>query len=384
MRFSLLQSVFGFLGRRSSNSSGTRRRPRDGAPRRSWNSLGRAISAEQLELRWVPSATPVALTALPISGFEGAPLNNVPVATFTAGDGSTPANQFTAVINWGDGTVNTGAVGEAGTTYIVAGSHTYQDENKFPVAVVIVENSAVQAASLTFANIQPLLPDGTQGSVDQRFTYEMLQDLLQRPISMDEVNYWTFQYDKNGRDALNLAQIIIEVTPPYEFRRDEVDNAYETYLHRPADAAGEAYFLNLVNLSQGVPSGPGVDRRTATALIASDEYFVNRGGGTNEGFIKALYEDVLKRDPEPGALAFYEQELAAGMTRVEVAGQVQSSIEAETRTINGIYERYLDRAADPAGLQAFLFNFSQNYGTETNTETLLTTPEYYNKAIGAF
>lgn len=340
--------------------------------------------AEQLELRWVPSAVPVALTALPVSGFEGAPLNNVPVAAFTAGDGSTPASQFTAVINWGDGTVATGAVGESGTTYIVAGSHTYLDENKFPLAIAIVENSVVQAASFSFAYIQPLLPDGTPGSVDQRYVYEVLKDTLQRPISIDEVNYWTFQYDKNGRDPQTFAYILLEVTPPYEYRRGEIDSAYQTYLHRDADPAGEAYFLNLVNLSQGVPSGPGTERRTSAILISSQEYFVNRGGGTNEGFVKAVYEDVLKRDPEQSALAFYEQELAGGVTRVELAGQILNSIEAETRSINSLYERYLGRPADPAGLQAFLFNISQGYGTENNTETLLTTPEFYNKAIGAF
>lgn len=384
MRTTLLRSVLAFFSRRNAAEAPRSHRRRNRSARRSWNSLGRRISAEQLELRWTPSATPVAATGLPVSGFEGAPLVNVPVATFTAGDGSTPASQFTAVINWGDGTVTTGTIGESGTTYVVVGSHTYANENNYSVVVGIVESSVPQAFSFSHANIQPLLPNGTQGTVDQRYVYEVLTDLLQRPISMDEVNYWTGQYVKNGRDPQTFASIVIESTPPYEYRRGEINSAYETYLHRAADPAGENYFLNLVNNSQGIHSGPGTERRTAAILISSQEFFVEQGGGTNAGFITAVFEDALKRAPDPGALAFYGQELAAGMTHVEFATQILNSVEAETRTINNLYERYLGRPVDPGGLQAFLFNYSQNYGTETNTETILTTPEFYNKAIGAF
>lgn len=385
MRTTILRSILKFFGQRDdAEDPRSRRRPKNRSARRSWNSLGRRISAEQLELRWTPSATPVAATGLPVSGFEGAPLVNVPVATFTAGDGSTPANQFTAVINWGDGTITTGTVGESGTTYVAVGSHTYAQQNNYTVVVGIVESSVAQAFSFSHANIQPLLPNGTQGTPDQRFVYEALTDVLQRPVSMDEVNYWTGQYVKNGRDAQTFGYILLEVTPPYEYRRNEINDAYEKYLHRPADPTGEAYFLNLVNISQGVPSGPGTERRTSAILISSQEYYVDRGGGTDAGFITAVFQDVLHRAPDPSALAFYGQELALGVTHVELAGQILNSIEAEIISINSLYQRYLGRPADPGGVQAFLFNLSQGYGTENNTETIMDTPEFYNRAIGAY
>src|SRR3569623_366482 len=117
-------------------------KPRRQPNKRSWNSLGRSISAERLELRWVPSAVPISAAPVAVAGFEGAPLNNVPVATFTAGDGSLPASQFSAVISWGDGSITNGTVTEFGTTYIVTGSHTYADENKFPLIVGITETGA--------------------------------------------------------------------------------------------------------------------------------------------------------------------------------------------------------------------------------------------------
>ncbi len=359
-------------------------KPRRQPKKRSWNSLGRNISAERLELRWVPSAVPISATPVAVAGFEGAPLNNVPVATFTAGDGSLPASQFSAVISWGDGSITNGTVTEFGTTYIVTGSHTYADENKFPLIVGITETGMGPTFAVSQARIAPLLPDGTQGTADQRYVYEVLQDTLQRPISMDEVNFWTGQFIKNHEDRQTFGYILLEVTPPYEYRRGEIESAYQTFLHRAADPAGENYFLNLVNSTQGIHSGPGTERRTSAILMSSQEYYVNRGGGTDAGFITAIFEDVLKRAPDAPALAFYEQELAMGVTHVQLAGQILNSIEAETRSINNLFERYLDRPADPAGLQAFLFNLSQGYGTENNTETILDTDEYYNKAVGNF
>jgi hypothetical protein len=339
------------------------------------------MSAERLEVRWTPSAAPIIAHSVPVSGFENAPLGNVPVATFTAGDGSTPPSSFTAVISWGDGTTTTGNVGESGTTYIVAGAHTYANLGNFPIVAGIMEGSSAPSFAIGQAKIEPLLPDGAQGTPDQRYVYEVLKDTLQRPISMNDVNYWTGQFMKNGEDRQTFAYILLEVTPPYEYRRNEINAAYEQYLHRPADLVGEEYFLNLVNSSQGIHSGPGTERRTSAILISSQEFYAN-SGGTDQGFITAIFQDALHRNPDAQALAFYVGELQAGYTHVEIATQILNSTEALTNNVQNLYQRYLGRAADPEGLQAFLFNYSQGYGTENNTETLLTTDEFYNRAIG--
>ena len=53
-------------------------------------------------------------------------LSNFTVATFTHANGVEPASRFSATINWGDGTTSAGTITQSGTTYSVAGSHTYQ------------------------------------------------------------------------------------------------------------------------------------------------------------------------------------------------------------------------------------------------------------------
>jgi hypothetical protein len=355
-------------------------------PTRQWSSLGRMHGGELLEVRSVPSANPIVANAVPVSGFEGAPLVNVPVAAFTAGNGSEPAANFQSIILWGDGSSSAGTVVESNNTYVVFGSHTYADISDQPVVVGIQDTTSASAPALVTdtAKIAPLLPDGTQGTVDQRFVYEYLKDVLQRPISMDEVNYWTAQYEKNHDDPQTLSSIVIEATPPYEYRRDEIDSAYKTYLHRPADKAGEDYYLSQVNKSQGVRTSQGVERRTSAALINSDEYFYQRSGGTIDGFINAVFEDALKRPVDPQSLAFFEFQLTHGMTRLDFAISVLNSKEAVTLNINGLFERYLGRPVDPYGLQTFLVtsDYDSGYGTETNTETLLDSSEFYDRAVG--
>ena len=377
----MLQMIKRLFGANRRRNAGPRRRTscRVG---RSWGSLDRMISIERLELRTVPSATPIAAAGVPVSGFEAFALNNVPVANFTAGDGSQPPGNFLGVINWGDGATTTGAVTESGTTYTVTGSHTYIFDKNYTIIVGIQHGSDPATFVTSQATIAAILPDGTVGTPAQRFVHEELVDLLQRPVTMDEVNYWVGQYEKNHEDRQTLVSIIVESTPPYEYRRGEIDSAYQTYLHRAADPQGEDYFLTLVNHSQGVQSGPGVEKRTAALLINSDEYYYQRAGGTVDGFITAVFEDALKRAPTANDLAYFGYALTHGFSHVEFATTVLNSNEFSIRSINSLYERYLDRPADPVGLQNFLFNIASGYGTEPNTETLLDTDEFYNRAVG--
>jgi hypothetical protein len=348
------------------------------------NALGR-LGHECLESRSVPSANPIVATALPVNGFETAPLVNIPVATFTAAGGSEPASNFAATIIWGDGKSSAGTVAQAPNgTYVVFGSHTFSDVSQISI-VVGIEDTTMPADVAIIGDttlIAPLLPNGTQGTADQDYVYEALKDLLQRPISMAEVNYWTAQFEKNGADRFTFAFTVIEETPPFEYRRDQIESAYETYLHRPADPQGEQYFLQLVTNIQGERSGSGTERRTAALLINSDEYYNDRAGGTIPGFITAVFNDALKRNPSASDLAYFDYELTNGMTHIEFATLVLNSTEFQTRSINNLYEQFLGRPADQAGLAAFLNNVQLGYGSESNIETLLTTDEFYNRAAG--
>src|SRR5438477_569261 len=100
-------------------------------------------------------------TGTPVQAAEAVPFQAVRVATFndpvSHGGQPDPASEFTATIDWGDGSpLDTGVVQllGAGGDYAVLGSHTYAEDTvtPFPVTVTITdpsEDSAIPAATLT-------------------------------------------------------------------------------------------------------------------------------------------------------------------------------------------------------------------------------------------
>jgi hypothetical protein len=91
------------------------------------------------------SAFALAGTTSAISGTEGQAVSGT-VATFTDGTlllACTAASQYTATVNWGDGSSSTGAVSQASTAllaacnYTVAATHTYAEAGAYTYSVTI-------------------------------------------------------------------------------------------------------------------------------------------------------------------------------------------------------------------------------------------------------
>lgn len=61
------------------------------------------------------------------------------VATFTDGDPLTPAGDYSASINWGDGTTTSGTVSGSSGSFTVTGGHTYATVGSFPLTVSVHE-----------------------------------------------------------------------------------------------------------------------------------------------------------------------------------------------------------------------------------------------------
>jgi parallel beta-helix repeat protein len=95
-------------------------------------------------------------TGITITAVEGAAFSGV-VATFTDANPAGRVSDFSASIDWGDGTSSAGAVSADGSGgFQVTGTHTYADEGRFAVRVRIVDvggagATAVGAAVITDA-----------------------------------------------------------------------------------------------------------------------------------------------------------------------------------------------------------------------------------------
>jgi uncharacterized protein (TIGR03118 family) len=116
---------------------------------------------------------PLDARGAPISAFEGVALVDVPVATFTDANPYATADDFPGVtIDWGDGTTSAGTVVPSGTTpngvsFVVKGSHTYNDdetagtevESSQVVITITDRDGSVAVATARAAQQDPVLTD---------------------------------------------------------------------------------------------------------------------------------------------------------------------------------------------------------------------------------
>src|SRR5262249_47057571 len=152
------------------------------------------------------------------------------------------------------------------------------------------------------------------------------QDLLGREVDPSGFVGWTGFLDRGVSRALVIQGI--ESSP--EYRTRTVQGLYATLLGRAADPAG-------LNGSPVFLARGGTLDQLRAILLSSPEYYQARGGGTNDGFLAALYHDVLGRPPDIGGALAYGQALARGLSRFQVASIVLGSHEARQQQVQGFY-----------------------------------------------
>lgn len=317
----------------------------------------------------------ITATGVPVNGFEFSPPTNVPVATFTHANGIEPASDYSATIDWGDGTTSAGTISLSGGVYTVSGSHMYTDENNYTVTVQIQDNGpgegagASATASTTATILEELLPDGSRGTPNQRFISELYRDLLNRPVDPGGLAHWNGMLDA----GVSRTDIAFQIEQTTEYVNDVVQGLYQQYLNRAADPGGLSYYASLMQAGATI-------EQVAADIAASDEFFADQGG-TNADFVNGLYQDALGRDAGPGGLAYFTGQLAGGVTREQVAGEVLSSQEYRNDVVSQAYEHLLDRPADPAG-QAGWVSVLNAGGTDQQVYAgMCGSQEFYNKTV---
>src|ERR1700720_1672828 len=81
-----------------------------------------------------------------------APLTNVTVATFTDTNTHNAAGDFTAQIDWGDGTTTTGTVQGSAGSFSIAGSHTYTAAGENTISVAFADDAPDAATGFVASN----------------------------------------------------------------------------------------------------------------------------------------------------------------------------------------------------------------------------------------
>jgi hypothetical protein len=157
--------------------------------------------------------------------------------------------------------------------------------------------------------------------------------LLGRPVDEPALQSWSTQLD-SGQTSRQQVATVIESTD--EWRAHLVTLLFKALLGRPADAGAIGYYVPQLR------SG-SVEDVTAT-IAASQEYFA-RAGGSNDGYVAALYHDFLRHSPDPAGRANWVDQLNRGASRASVAASIRRSAEAQALVAEAAYRQLLGRQA---------------------------------------
>ena len=170
------------------------------------------------------------------------------------------------------------------------------------------------------------------------YVQSLYQDVLGRPADAAGLGYWTTAIN----DGLSRQAAALALENSAEGREDFVQAEYLRLLRRAVDPSGLAYWSAYLATHT-------VQQFEAT-IMGPPEYYDVEGGGTNAGFVTALYTDTLGRAPDPGGQAYFMSLLTQGESHEAIATAMVWSLEGLQHRVNIMYQTYLGRPADNGAL----------------------------------
>jgi hypothetical protein len=213
----------------------------------------------------------------------------------------------------------------------------------------------------------PEYAQNSGGDPNQRYVAHLFHDILGRDADADGLAHFTNALNNGTATRTQVAQALLGSS---EYQTLVVKQLYTTYLHRDADAGGLKNFTDF--LAKG-----GADEQVAAQLAGSSEYFQQRGGGTNDGFLDAFYKDALARAVDDTGRKAWDQQLQSGTTPGQVAAQIFAGTEYRTNLVQGLYQQYVHRIADARGLSQFLNSLQAGAHDEAIIASLVISGEYF-------
>ena len=235
---------------------------------------------------------------------------------------------------------------------------------------------------LTSITVPLTLPPNTafpsQGNANADYVEAIYRAVLDRNADPGGLSSWTAHLNDG---SYTRTQVVQGIRNSPEHFAQEVDAFYQTLLGRSADASGQAYWVS--QLQNGVR-----EEQIAFDFLDSSEYL----GKGDKYFVDSMYLSLLGRSFDATGEAYWLNELGdnasgspthtAALTHAQVINDFLYSAESLDRLVEGYYEVFLQRQADPGGLQGWVTELQDGLPFLTIGEEFLSSDEFYNKAAG--
>jgi hypothetical protein len=181
-------------------------------------------------------------------------------------------------------------------------------------------------------------------TANDKYVVSLYQNLEIREPGLQEFNFWVNQLNQ----GMSRAAVVFQFLHGSEYESGLIQQFYHTIFgpQRNADQAGLQFYENVLN--QG-----GTTDQVVVSMVTSSEFINGPGHGTNDGWLQALYLAVLSRPIDSQAEQYFNQQLASGITKTQVAQFVVGSSESAMMEVTFDYQQYLLRNPDQNGLNYF-------------------------------
>jgi hypothetical protein len=300
----------------------------------------------------------------------------------TAGVGQSAAESFTIAdsggtgplsVQWQVSTDNGGTFSNVSDGSGIAGSTTTTlTLSGFPTAgsseyrAIVTDANGVSAASdVATLNVNAAT---NPGNPNQSWLSQVYADLLHRPLDPSGLATWGTLLNQ----GVSRTQVVQFIQSSLEYRTNIVEELYSSLLHRPADASGLNAFTSF--LGEG-----GTAQQVEAAILGSAEYFQIHGG-SNSGFLSAVYQDVLNRSLDTSGAQSWALALARGSSRYTVAGAILASLESDVKEVQSLFNTFLHRSVDPSGLNGFTADLQQGVSEGAVIAGIVGSEEFFARA----
>lgn len=278
------------------------------------------------------------------------PATGTPTGTVTFRDGGTMLGS--APLSGGRATFSTSTL-SAGTHSITA---VYSGDTNF-------------TGSTSLALVQTVSQAASQ---NQAYVTQLYVDLLRRQPDPAGLSFWTGLLNQNQSTHQQIAAAFLN-SP--EYRMQEVQAVYQQFLHRTADPTG------LSGWTQYLVQGHTVEQLQAQ-IVASPEYLQRRAGGSTDNFLAALIMDTFNRSVTQADRNAFGDDFNSGRDRQDAAEKVFMTNEYRQDLVQSYFHRFLNRGADPVGLNASVAALQNGMTDEMIIAVIVSSPEYISTHVG--
>jgi hypothetical protein len=266
----------------------------------------------------------------------------IPTPTLTEA-GTLPTNVTFVDNHNGTATLSgTPPVGTAGVYTITITAHNGVLPDAVQTFTLTVSAAVIQSTG--FGYLAGVPGDGTA----QTFVHNLYRELLGREPDAGGDAFWVAYVQQHDTAAGHQAVIQDFLNSP-EYKAHYVTTLYQVFLGRSPDAGGLQFWTDKLG-NPGTPgghNGSADEKFVLAAIVGSDEFYLD-AGGTPQGFVNALYQDLLGRAADAGGSAFWTAQVQARPTdRDGIVRDFLSEPETEHKLLDSFYPAPGGTASNP-------------------------------------